>query len=364
MNIAIERYKELWRNGVIIYGMGKIGIECFNYLRNELGINIIAICDRRDICYNNMKSITYEALSAYPKDSNIIVTIRNKDGRNIINTLKEKFINVYDVRDIYFCKYYFPNYVFEEDIHQECRPFNHFESPYPDLKYIFSQEDKLFSKDVEVKDVNLNELFQISLFDKMKKIYADMPDWTAEKIEKYRYYFKNDHFSLSDAKLLNFMIRENRPKRIVEIGSGMSTCVMLDTNDNNLEYSLDITCIEPYPERLMANIKNEDVKRIQIHRNFVQDIDENEFANLEENDILFIDSSHVVRTGGDVNYEYFNILPKLKKGVIIHIHDMFWPFEYPKDWVKQGRVYGELYLVRALLMNSEQNNIRFCFLMI
>ncbi len=83
------------------------------------------------------------------------------------------------------------------------------------------------------------------------------------------------------------------------------------------------------------------------------------FKKLEENDILFIDSSHVAKVGSDVMYEYFDILPVLKSGVIIHVHDMFYPFEYPEEWIKQGRAYNELYIVRALLMDSKKYKIIF-----
>lgn len=98
---------------------------------------------------------------------------------------------------------------------------------------------------------------------------------------------------------------------------------------------------------------------ICLYQNIVQNVDLDLFKKLEENDILFIDSSHVAKVGSDVMYEYFDILPVLKSGVIIHVHDMFYPFEYPEEWIKQGRAYNELYIVRALLMDSKKYKIIF-----
>ena len=102
-----------------------------------------------------------------------------------------------------------------------------------------------------------------------------------------------------------------------------------------------------------------DKNNICIYQNVVQNVDLDLFKKLEENDILFIDSSHVAKVGSDVMYEYFDILPVLKSGVIIHVHDMFYPFEYPEEWIKQGRAYNELYIVRALLMDSKKYKIIF-----
>ena len=98
---------------------------------------------------------------------------------------------------------------------------------------------------------------------------------------------------------------------------------------------------------------------ICLYQNVVQNVDLDLFKKLEENDILFIDSSHVAKVGSDVMYEYFDILPVLKSGVIIHVHDMFYPFEYPEEWIKQGRAYNELYIVRALIMDSKKYKIIF-----
>jgi hypothetical protein len=109
------------------------------------------------------------------------------------------------------------------------------------------------------------------------------------------------------------------------------------------------TFIEPYPELLLSLTKPEERDRLEIIGSNLQDIDLSLFANLAAGDILFIDSTHVAKISSDVNYIFFEILPQLQKGVYIHIHDIFYPFEYPREWIYQGRAWNEAYLLRAFL---------------
>ncbi len=365
MNIIEKRYKYLWRDGVILYGIGKLGKECYDYLVNNLKLHILAICDKEEILYQGMKTIQYQDLINYPNDTNVIVTIKYETGKEICNLLKAKFNNVYDIRDINACRYYSVDYedlFLNESLYEYCVPFNHYDSAYPDLKYVFSHREQIFKKEDKIKDIDFNETEQLNLLEEMKEYSSLSLKWDKERNEKYRYYYNNRYFSLADARLLNFMIKKYQTKKIIEIGSGLSTCVMLDTNDYSLNYNLDITCIEPYPKRLIENITQGGVKEqnnICLYQNVVQNVDLDLFKKLEENDMLFIDSSHVAKVGSDVMYEYFDILPVLKSGVIIHVHDMFYPFEYPEEWIKQGRAYNELYIVRALLMDSKKYKIIF-----
>lgn len=91
----------------------------------------------------------------------------------------------------------------------------------------------------------------------------------------------------------------------------------------------------------------------------LQDLNDELFLSLSEGDILFIDSSHVSKINSDVNYSFFSILPKLKKGVMIHFHDIFYPFEYPKEWIYEGRAWNEVYVLRAFLQYNDTFRIRF-----
>ncbi|MBM3392172.1 MAG: class I SAM-dependent methyltransferase [Betaproteobacteria bacterium] len=109
------------------------------------------------------------------------------------------------------------------------------------------------------------------------------------------------------------------------------------------------TFIEPYPKLLMSMLKSEDQARCRIIPSRLQDVPLDEFAALEANDILFIDSTHVGKVGSDVNRVFFDILPRLNKGVYIHFHDIFYPFEYPKAWIFKGRAWNEAYMLRTFL---------------
>lgn len=364
MNIIEKRYKNLWKKGVILYGIGALGKECYDYLVNRLAVKVLAICDRKEISYQGIQTIQYDELIKYPNDTNVIITMKYETGKEICHSLKTRFDNVYDIRDICVCRYYSTDeetLFLNEFLYQNCVPFNHYESAYPDLNYVFSHTEQIFRKKAEIKDIDLNETEQINLLEEMKTNFSLFPEWEKEKNEKFKYYINNEYFPFADARVLNFIIRKYQTKKIIEIGSGLSTCVMLDTND----YNLDITCIEPYPERLIENIKEYKVGEIKeknsicLYQDIVQNVELNLFEKLEENDILFIDSSHVIKVGSDVMYEYFDILPRLKPGVIIHIHDMFYPFEYPEEWIKQGRAYNELYIVRALLMDNKKYKVIF-----
>ena len=97
--------------------------------------------------------------------------------------------------------------------------------------------------------------------------------------------------------------------------------------------------------------------RSKIIEKKVQEVALDFFRELEKGDILFIDSSHVSKCGSDLNYLLFNVLPILNKGVFIHFHDIFFPFEYPKEWVIGGRNWNENYLIRAFLMNNKNYEI-------
>ncbi len=171
----------------------------------------------------------------------------------------------------------------------------------------------------------------------------------AQKVKGLRYYFENPGYSYSDAILLHCMIRHLKPRRIIEVGCGFSSCVSLDTNEFFFEDSISPIFIEPNPQLLMSLIKGSDKDRIRLIPSRLQDIDLAEFEVLEANDILFIDSTHVSKINSDVNRVFFDILPRLSPGVHIHFHDIFFPFEYPREWIYEGRAWNEAYTLRAFL---------------
>jgi hypothetical protein len=166
----------------------------------------------------------------------------------------------------------------------------------------------------------------------------------------------NPAFSWLDAPTLFTMLNEHQPKRVIEVGSGYSSMLTAETNTAYLGSTVELTCIEPYPKPWLHGLAG--MSRLIESR--VQDVPLDIFTRLEAGDILFIDSSHVSKTGSDVNHLIFNVLPSLNAGVLIHFHDIFLPNEYPKEWVLDfGRSWNEQYLVRALLMGSNQFEVEF-----
>ena len=208
----------------------------------------------------------------------------------------------------------------------------------------------------EPKDIDLNAEGQLSLFRELLTFYNDIP-WGAERKTGLRYYFNNNFYSYSDAIILYSMIRLKHPRKILEIGSGFSSAVMLDTNQFFMKDKIALQFVEPYPERLLSLFAAKDHEKQMVKKEDVQKIPLLQFKQLEPGDFLVVDSSHVSKTGSDVNYILFEILPILKKGVFIHFHDIFYPFEYPKLWAYQGRNWNEAYLLRAFLMNNSNYKI-------
>jgi len=231
-------------------------------------------------------------------------------------------------------------------------PPGHFYSPFPDLEELRENEEEIFNIPESIPSVNLNEESQLRLLASFADYYKELP-FKDEKTEGFRYYFINDKYGYSDAIYLYCMLRHVKPNRIIEVGSGYSSCVTLDTNEHFLGNSLTCTFIEPYPELLESLLKDEERDKVQIIQRKLQEVSLDTFDSLEENDILFIDSTHVSKVHSDVNYIFFDILPRLKKGVYIHFHDIFFPFEYPKEWIYQGRAWTEDYLMRAFLQYNE-----------
>lgn len=185
----------------------------------------------------------------------------------------------------------------------------------------------------------------------------DYPETLPDSDTLSSFYTRNSQFSWLDARALFALLREWRPRRIVEVGSGYSSLLMADVNRRFLGGDCEISCIEPYPRPfLQAGVPG--IARLLVQR--VQDVPLREFSRLEAGDVLFIDSSHVAKTGSDVNHLYFEVLPRLAAGVRIHVHDIFLPHDYPQDWaVTDNRSWNEQYLLRALLMYSKAFRVVF-----
>jgi hypothetical protein len=163
-----------------------------------------------------------------------------------------------------------------------------------------------------------------------------------------------DMFGIADGAILRAMLLHYRPSRLVEIGSGLSTAVVLDLAEGTLP-DLDITCVDPYTDRLLSRLRPGDADRITIIPRRVQDLaPEALVEGLRPGDVFFIDSTHVVKPGSDVCWLYLHTLPRIPPGVLVHIHDIFWPFEYLDDWLREGRDWTEAYLLQAFLTQNDK----------
>ncbi len=232
-------------------------------------------------------------------------------------------------------------------------PPGHFYSPTVDLDEVAARAAEIWPAEPVVAGIDFNDAFHREVFAERFPAFIgdyDYPERLADDGALDAFYTQNTQFSWLDSRLLFVLMRAFAPRRIVEVGSGYSSLLMADVNRRFLGGACEITCIEPFPRPfLKKGIPG--IARL-IERK-VQEVGLDEFARLESGDILFIDSSHVSKTGSDVNYLYFEVLPRLKRGVKIHIHDIFLPHDYLKDWVLgEGRSWNEQYVLRALLMYS------------
>ena len=226
------------------------------------------------------------------------------------------------------------------------------------MEQIQAKEDRFFSLPDAIPGVDLNESRQLGVLDDFAGFYKDMP-FNSEESGCRRYYFENEMYSYADAIVLYSMIRRLRPTRIVEIGAGFSSCVMLDTNELFFSRGIHCSFIEPYPDRLLGLLNPAEADSIDLIRSGLQEVGQEIFQELASGDILFVDSSHVLKTDSDVNHLFGRILPSLRTGVYVHFHDIFYPFEYPQDWIYKGRSWNEIYVLRSFLQYNSAYSIQY-----
>lgn len=224
-------------------------------------------------------------------------------------------------------------------------PPGHFYSPVP------SRDDRARASAVaartrELPGVDLRPEHQLALIEELAGLVADLP--LGPERGEHRYGFANPFYSWGDGLTYAGMLLRSRPRRVVEVGCGWSSALLLDIDELRLGGATDITFVEPFPEVLEGLARPGDLDG-RLLRTPVQQVPVEVFTALDDGDVLFIDSTHVSKAGSDVNHLVFEVLPALRPGVLVHVHDVLHPFEYPAGWLREGRAWNEAYLLRAFL---------------
>lgn len=236
-------------------------------------------------------------------------------------------------------------------------PEGHFYSPIPDLADVRERADELFDRTGDVSGIDLRPGEQVALLDELGPALARWPYGDPEAGHGLRYRPDNEYFGWTDSQLWYALLTNRRPRRVLEVGSGWSTALLLDACDREgLETT--VTAIEPFPERLHSVMRDGDEDRVTVRETKVQDVSPDELADLQTGDVLFIDSTHVAKIGSDVNHLVFGVFPRLPTGVLVHVHDIAYPFEYPQEWVEEGRAWNEAYLLRGFLLENPRWRVR------
>lgn len=237
-------------------------------------------------------------------------------------------------------------------------PAGHFYSPIVDTSELRARKSSLWPAPHTILGIDFNDAYHRKVLGEFfPAYYGEFAYPLHSNGNSLTFYVENDQFSWLDCRALFVLLRAWRPKRFIEVGSGFSTLLVADVNRRFLGRAMDITCIEPYPRGFLRS-QELGIERLLVAK--VQDVDTSTFDALGPGDVLFIDSSHVSKTGSDVNHLCFEVLPRLAPGVRIHFHDIFLPMEYPQPWVlDENRGWNEQYVVRALLMFSTHFRVLF-----
>lgn len=214
---------------------------------------------------------------------------------------------------------------------------------------------KSLRKDRELPGLNFNDSEQLQILNKFN-YNKELEKIPKEKTDLLEFYYRNPSIGPGDSEYLYNMVRLFKPRKIVEIGCGYSTLMAINAvrqnKKENQDYFCEHVCIEPYENKWLESLN------LKVFREKIENIEKKILKDLEANDILFIDSSHIIRPQGDVLFEYLEILPILRKGVLVHIHDIFIPKDYLDEWVlKDVKLWNEQYILEAFLTFNNEYRI-------
>lgn len=226
-------------------------------------------------------------------------------------------------------------------------PPGHYYSPMYDGRELANRREDIWPVPPRpMPDVDWREQAQLELCEGVFAAQEPLPLRREESEDLTEFWADNDQYPALDAWVLAALLRHLRPARMIEIGSGFSSLVTARVNREELGGAMHFTCIEPHPRQFLLD-GVEGISALRVER--IQDSPLELFSELEAGDVLFIDTSHTVKTGGDVTWIFHELIPRLAPGVYVHIHDMFLPGDYPEPWVMEGWGWNEAYLVRSFL---------------
>jgi hypothetical protein len=276
---------------------------------------------------------------------------------HIFKELKNnKYLSAFILLPIYFFRYVYHSIVTNSLWFYRHYP-GHYSSTIPSTKYIKKNRDRLFKSHDNNDGVNFNEKYQKELLTKFSQYFQDFTPPCNQSPDKL-YYYNNSMYGFNDAFILYCFLREYEPKRVIEVGSGFSSALMLDVS-NEILSETHFTFIDPYSTTIRNILKSNPSGKYNLIKKEIQNIDVSTYSELSEDDILFIDSSHVIKIGSDLSSLLYSVLPSLQNGVIVHIHDIWYPFEYPEKMLNEGRAWNEIYLIRAFLQYNSSFQILF-----
>jgi predicted O-methyltransferase YrrM len=230
-----------------------------------------------------------------------------------------------------------------------CWPLDHYYSPIADTRALSGEpaRSRVWPRAApETPGIDWRPEQQVSLLRDQLACHDGFSIADGPTDDPRDYHAANEMFSRLDAWILQAMLRYLRPRRMIEVGCGWSSLVTARVIREQLGGSIDFTCIEPNPPAFLAGGVEGISRSIALP---VEQVPVDTFLELGAGDVLFIDSSHTVKTGGDVVFLLQEVLPRLADGVVVHIHDIFLPRDYPQEWVLAGRSWNEMYAVRAFL---------------
>lgn len=225
----------------------------------------------------------------------------------------------------------------------------HYYSPIPDLRDLLAHP-QIWERPSELHGIDINKEGQIRLMREVLAAYQHECDFPRKRSgDPAAYYTENGYFGYVSAAAMHSMIRHHRPRRIIEVGTGHSTRVIARAARMNLAAGAptEVVTVDPHPDLALLEALQQVVEVLPCR---VEDLHLDRFTSLQEGDLLSIDSSHAIRMGGDVVFLYLELLPRLSPGVLVHVHDIFLPFNYPEYWLRRRYFWNEQYLLHAFLI--------------